>query len=68
MKQCPTCKRETKDHLFFCPYDGQALVPKVEHDPFLGTVLDGKYRLDERINMFLDIPVHLKWVGETEFG
>ena len=28
MKQCPTCKRETKDHLFFCPYDGQALVPK----------------------------------------
>lgn len=49
MKQCPTCKRETKDHLFFCPYDGQALVPKVEQDPLLGTVLDGKYRLDERI-------------------
>jgi eukaryotic-like serine/threonine-protein kinase len=49
MKQCPTCKRETKDHLFFCPYDGQGLVPKVEHDPLLGTVLDGKYRLDERI-------------------
>src|SRR5947209_2300332 len=49
MKQCPACKRETKDHLLFCPYDGHALLPKVEHDPFLGTVLDGKYRLEECI-------------------
>jgi serine/threonine protein kinase/formylglycine-generating enzyme required for sulfatase activity len=49
MKQCPNCKRETKDHLLFCPYDGHALVTKVEFDPLLGTVLDDKYRLEERI-------------------
>ena len=47
MKQCPGCKRELKDHLLYCPFDGQMLVMK--QDRLTGAVLDGKFRLDEKI-------------------
>ncbi|MCI0490318.1 MAG: bifunctional serine/threonine-protein kinase/formylglycine-generating enzyme family protein [Blastocatellia bacterium] len=49
MKQCPTCEKDYKDHLLFCPFDGQPLVQKPEPDPLIGTVLDHKYRIEERI-------------------
>ncbi len=49
MKQCPNCSRELQDHLLFCPYDGQALKGAPVKDEFLGTLIEGKYRIDEKI-------------------
>jgi serine/threonine protein kinase len=49
MKQCPLCKRELKDQLVFCPFDGQPLRDTAKADPFIGTLLDDKYRLDEKV-------------------
>ncbi|HEY7544961.1 MAG TPA: serine/threonine-protein kinase, partial [Blastocatellia bacterium] len=49
MKQCPVCKREMKEHLLYCPFDGNALVQVVERDALVGAVLDNKYRIDEKV-------------------
>jgi serine/threonine-protein kinase len=49
MKQCPACKRELKDHLLYCPFDGQLLVAKKEQDRLIGAILDGKFRIEEKI-------------------
>ncbi|HJQ71136.1 MAG TPA: bifunctional serine/threonine-protein kinase/formylglycine-generating enzyme family protein [Blastocatellia bacterium] len=49
MKQCPACKREMKEHLLFCPFDGQALISSPVQDHFVGTILDDKYRIEEKI-------------------
>lgn len=49
MKQCPACKREMKEHLLFCPFDGEALVSTPAQDRFLGSLLDDKYRIEEKI-------------------
>jgi predicted ATPase/serine/threonine protein kinase len=43
MLSCPTCSRRFDDTVRFCPHDGDALVEK---DPIVGSVLDGKYRID----------------------
>jgi len=49
MKQCPNCKRELKDQLVFCPFDGAPLKDKSAADEFVGLLLDDKYRLDEKV-------------------
>ena len=49
MKQCPACEREFKDQLHFCPFDGLALVLQPDNDKLIGTILDNKYRIDEKI-------------------
>jgi eukaryotic-like serine/threonine-protein kinase len=49
MKQCPNCRRELKDQLIFCPFDGEPLSEKDAVDEFVGLLLDDKYRLDEKI-------------------
>ena len=49
MKQCPRCKRELKDHLILCPFDGEPLGFKSVIDEFVGLVLDDKYRLEEKV-------------------
>jgi serine/threonine-protein kinase len=49
MKQCPACQNEYKDQLLYCPFDGEHLLVKPEQDRLLGTVLDNKYRIDEKI-------------------
>lgn len=49
MKQCPNCKRELKDQLVFCPFDGAPLKDKSAADEFIGLLLDDKYRLDEKV-------------------
>jgi serine/threonine-protein kinase len=38
-----------KEHLLFCPFDGQPLVSKEGHDRFIGLVIDDKYRIEEKI-------------------
>jgi serine/threonine-protein kinase len=38
-----------KDHLLYCPFDGNALVQAVERDPLVGAVLDNKYRIEEKV-------------------
>ena len=49
MKRCPNCKRELKDQLVFCPFDGAPLKDKSAADEFVGLLLDDKYRLDEKV-------------------
>jgi eukaryotic-like serine/threonine-protein kinase len=49
MKQCPACDREFKEQLHFCPFDGLALILQSQHDKLIGTILDNKYRIEEKI-------------------
>jgi eukaryotic-like serine/threonine-protein kinase len=49
MKQCPNCKRELKDQLVFCPFDGEPLTDNGAAESFVGTLLDDKYRLEEKV-------------------
>ena len=49
MKQCPACKRDMKEHLLYCPFDGQALISVPARDQFLDSILDDKYRIEEKI-------------------
>src|SRR5215469_8965105 len=49
MKQCPVCKRELSDELDYCPFDGRSLSGLDPSDGLVGTLLDDKYRLDEKI-------------------
>lgn len=49
MKQCPNCKRELKDQLVFCPFDGEPLTDNSAAEGFVGTLLDDKYRLEEKV-------------------
>jgi formylglycine-generating enzyme required for sulfatase activity len=49
MKQCPVCKRELSDELDYCPFDGRSLTGLDPSDGLVGTLLDDKYRLDEKI-------------------
>lgn len=49
MKQCPACEREFKDQMHFCPFDGLALVLQSDNDKLIGTILDNKYRIEEKI-------------------
>lgn len=49
MKQCLTCNKEFKDEVLYCPFDGALLVTSREPDKLLGTTLDHKFRLDEKV-------------------
>ena len=49
MKRCPTCENEYKDQLLYCPFDGEHLIVIAEEDTLIGTILDNKYRIDEKI-------------------
>jgi serine/threonine protein kinase len=49
MKECPTCSRELKDHLLYCPFDGHALVAKPAPDKLIGALIDDKYRIEAKI-------------------
>jgi eukaryotic-like serine/threonine-protein kinase len=49
MKQCLECKREMRDQLLFCPFDGKPLVTKSESDLPEGTILDDKYRIESLV-------------------
>ncbi|HJQ71133.1 MAG TPA: bifunctional serine/threonine-protein kinase/formylglycine-generating enzyme family protein [Blastocatellia bacterium] len=49
MKRCPTCENEYKDQLLYCPFDGEHLIVIAEEDRLIGTILDNKYRIDEKI-------------------
>ncbi len=48
MKECVSCSRKFPDHMVFCPFDGDMLDGEVE-DPLIGRVIDGKYRLEEKL-------------------
>lgn len=48
MKRCPKCGVEYPDTTTLCPADGVAL--ETEGDSLLGTILAGKYRIEERLN------------------
>src|SRR5688572_22558482 len=48
MKQCPKCGVEYSDTTTLCPADGVAL--ETTSDSLIGTILAGKYRIDERLN------------------
>lgn len=48
MKKCPRCGVEYSDANTLCPADGAAL--EKTDDSLIGSVLAGKYRIDERLN------------------
>src|SRR6476659_10333035 len=48
MKACPKCGAEYPDANTLCPADGVAL--EKTDDSLLGTIIAGKYRIDERLN------------------
>ena len=48
MKKCPKCGVEYPDATTLCPADGIAL--EKDPDSLVGTTLDGKYRIDARLN------------------
>jgi serine/threonine-protein kinase len=54
MLQCPRCGRQFSNDVIVCPNDhtplqADATVSDLPHDPLLGRVFEGKYRLDERL-------------------
>jgi len=54
VRQCPKCGASYADPIAFCPNDGTpTVVPAAERgedrDSLLGVVIDGRYRLEERI-------------------
>src|ERR1041384_8821893 len=54
MLQCPRCGRQFSNDVIVCPNDhtplqADATVSDLPHDPLLGRVVEGKYRLDERL-------------------
>jgi len=48
MKKCPRCGVEYSDANTLCPADGAAL--ETTGDSLIGSVLAGKYRIDERLS------------------
>lgn len=49
MHYCATCGSRYDDNTRFCPLDGQSLQPLPEEelgDPLIGTVVDGRYRIE----------------------
>jgi len=49
MKDCPTCKRTFADHIIFCPFDGHPIVETSQSNSLIGSLIDGKYRLEEMV-------------------
>ena len=52
MRICPHCETPTLDKI--CPFDGYqtvdaALYMEPEHDPFVGTAFQERYRIEERL-------------------
>jgi serine/threonine protein kinase len=55
MKICSSCGKQFDDQMVFCPMCGRGLTgmlrppQETKTDPHLGAVIDGKYRLDQKI-------------------
>ncbi len=49
MKKCSKCPEVYSDMMHFCPNDGNPLTPIASQDPFINSVLDGKYLIEESI-------------------
>src|SRR6188472_3833137 len=49
MKRCPVCTQEFEDRRIFCPEDGATLRTLAGADALVGTVLDGKYAVEEHL-------------------
>lgn len=50
MISCSNCGLEADEHARFCPHCGTRLVAgEATGDPLLGTTLNGKYRVDEKV-------------------
>ncbi len=50
MKICPNCQRKYAAKLMYCPRDGARLDELVAGDPLVGHIVDGRYRIDDRID------------------
>ena len=52
VRKCPQCGASYEDAMAFCPADGartEAQVPAEPQDSLIGTVMDGRYRIEQRI-------------------
>src|SRR5262245_8598260 len=85
MLQCPKCGRQFSNGEAVCPFDhtplqADATIADVSHDPLLGRVFEGKYRLDERLgdggmgtvyratHLLIDRPVAIKVLSQRFVG
>ena len=85
MLQCPRCGQQYPDHVHVCPRDhtplqADATLSDLPHDPLLGRVFEGKYRLDERLggggmgtvyhatHLLIDRPVAVKVLSQRFVG
>ena len=52
MKTCRQCGNQYDDDITFCPEDGERLTSqsiKLDDNPLIGTMLEGRYRIIEQI-------------------
>ncbi|HUH00848.1 MAG TPA: protein kinase [Kofleriaceae bacterium] len=66
MTTCPTCARPFESSHRFCPHDGALLPAFADHDPLLGTVLDGQFELREVIGEGASGMVYRGWQASME--
>src|SRR5262245_51474319 len=81
MKLCQSCGKKYQEGISFCSRDGQMLVEYVPpdgvaHDPLIGTLIEKKYRVEDKIaqggmstiylasHIQLDLPVAVKVLHE----
>jgi serine/threonine-protein kinase len=72
MRPCPECQKAIEDQARFCPHCGSASAPVEAPDPWLGQVVNGKFRIEAMLgqggmgkvyrakHLTLDRPVVLK--------
>jgi len=77
MRACPECRQSIDDASHFCPYCGAVVAPEEAPDPFIGTTVNGKFRVEALLgqggmgrvyrarHLTLDRPVVLKMLHQA---
>jgi len=77
MRACPECRQAIDDASRFCPYCGAAVAPEEAPDPFIGSTVNGKFRVEALLgqggmgrvyrarHLTLDRPVVLKMLHQA---
>jgi serine/threonine protein kinase len=80
MRECPECRSAIDDGVRFCPHCGSAAAATAPGDPWIGRVVNGKFRVEALVgqggmgrvyrarHLTLDRPVVLKMLHHTFSG